>query len=51
MVIGAELRLKLNYSKEKTDELGVEDDNSADVKEATEKLIELVRNNKAFEGI
>ena len=50
-VIGAESRLKLNYVKEKTDELGVEDDNSEDAKEATEKLIELAGNNKVFEGM
>ena len=51
MVIGAESRLKLNYAKEKTDELGAEDDNSVDVKEGTEKLIELAGNYKAFEGM
>ena len=34
VVIGAESQLKLNYTKEKTDELGAEDEYSADVKEA-----------------
>ena len=37
--------------KKKTDKLGAEDDNLADMKEATEKLIELARKNKAFEGM
>ena len=35
IVIGAESRLNLNYAKEKTDELGAEDDNILDVKVAT----------------
>ena len=39
VVIGAESRLKLNYTKEKTRVLGAEDDNMADVKEATEKVL------------
>ena len=51
MVIGAESWLKLDYTKEKADELVVEGDNLEDVKEATEKLIELAGNNEVFEGI
>ena len=51
VVIDAESRLKLNYAKLKTDELGSEDDNSVDVKEDSEKLIELAENNKVFEDM
>ena len=51
VVIGAESWLKLNHAKEKTDELGAEDDNSSDVKEANEKFIELALNNKVFKGM
>ena len=35
MVISDELRLKLNYTKDKTDKLRAEDKNMVDVKEAT----------------
>ena len=51
VVIGAELRLKFNYVKEKTDELGAEDDNMTDMKEATKKIIELAGNSTDFEGM
>ena len=46
VVIGTESQSKLNYAKKHTDELGAEDNNMADVKEATKKLIELAGNNK-----
>ena len=35
VVIGAESRLKLNYAKDKTNELEAKDNNMVDVKEAT----------------
>ena len=46
VVIGAESRLKQNYSKVKTNELRVEEDSTINVKEATRKLIELPGNKK-----
>ena len=46
-----EWRLILNYAKENTDELRLEENNITDVKEATEKLIELAGNNTKFEGM
>ena len=41
----------LNYAKDNTDELRAKDDNMADVKEVTKKLIELSGNNTSFEGM
>ena len=51
VVADTESQFKLNYAKDKTDELGAENDSLADVKEGIEKLIELSGNNTSFEGV
>ena len=51
VVIGAESRLKQNYTKEKARELRAEEDSTINVKEATRKLIELAGNKTKFEGM
>ena len=51
VVVGAESRLKQNYTKEKAHELRAEEDSTTNVKEATRKLIELAANKTKFEGI
>ena len=49
--IGIESRLKINYAKEKTDELRPEEENITDGKVVTTKLIDLAGINVSFEGI
>jgi len=51
VVIGAESRLKQNYTNEKAHELRSEEDSTTNVKEATRKLIELAANKTKFEGM
>ena len=46
VVIGAESRLKQNYTNEKVHEFRSEEDSITNVKEATIKLIEIAANNK-----
>ena len=51
VVIGAESRLKQNYTKATTDELRSKEDSTINVKESTRKLIELAGNKTKFEGM